>query len=200
MGMTITAVLLLLVTLGVPLALIVGAACGVIARLRGLVIWKFAGMGALYGAFVFPWPYLLIRMFNRSPPLPILGVIYFFPYVIWLGVVLLMGSSVLFIWQYTTGTTSTGYVAPKADVVSAVFMSVLIIGVAALCVFTLLLSIRGLYRRHKVDRTYLSMHDLPHSAYLMPFFFVYSWLIAGLIMAFVLAHYMISIGVDIQGF
>ena len=44
------------------------------------------------------------------------------------------------------------------------------------------------------------MHDLPHSAYLMPFFFVYSWLIAGLIMAFVLAHYMISIGVDIQGF
>lgn len=70
MGIVTIAIFAMLVTLGVLFALISAITCGIIAYARRLGVARFSWAGALYGLFIFPWMYLVARMFDRFPPLP----------------------------------------------------------------------------------------------------------------------------------
>ena len=178
----------------IPLATLL---CGAFAWWQKKSIWRFAVEGALNGILVLPW--ILVMVKARDRPVPILALlIYLLPYAVWLGVfVAIIAGGMFYVWEYTLGT-DTGYVAPRANIVSATLMSVFLGCCAAANVGTLLLSARGIYRRFKQDR----ISGLPPRLmyYAGPFVFSYMWLGALLVLGILVAHYMVSIGVDIQGF
>ena len=198
MGVMVIVVLVLLALAGAVTAPVVTLTCASVAAVRKLEVWRFALAGALFGVFIFPWPYVLVRMYGRSLPIAAMIVIYFFAYVLWLGAAGSVVVGIQWIWEYTLGT-STGYVAPRASIGSAVFMSILYACVIAVCAFTLAMSLKGLYGKYRSDRRNPS-GNLPDGAYVKPFVYAYLWLVAALGVAFANAHYMVSIGVDIQGF
>ena len=203
MGIMTIVWLIVLVGLGVIVAPVAAISCAIVARARKLTwdrVAYFAGAGALCGVFITGWIYVLVRLFNRSLPLPLLVVVYFLPYVSWIcfgvgGI----GISVLWIWEYTLGT-DTGYVAPRASVGSAIRMSVFLGSVAAICLFAWAISLRGLIRSYKHDRARQIETPSLEFAYLKPFLYNYIWLAIGLAHAFIVAQYAVSIGIDIQGF
>ena len=198
MGITVIIVLILLALAGAVTAPVVSLTCALVARARKLEVWRFALAGALFGVFIFPWPYVLVRIYGRSLHIAGLGVIYFFAYVLWLGAAATVVVQIVWIWEYTLGT-STGYVAPGGNVVSAVFMSALYASGIGVCVFGLFRSLRGLHGKYNSDRL-IPTGNRPDSAYVRPFAYAYLWLVASLGVALVTAYYMVSIGVDIQGF
>ena len=85
MGITIIIVLALLALVGAVTAPVISLICALIARARKLEVWRFAMAGAVFGVFIFPWPYGLVRSYGRSLPIAAMAVIYFFAYAIWLG-------------------------------------------------------------------------------------------------------------------
>ena len=141
---------------------------------------------------------MLARLYGRLLPYPIMGLIYLFAYGLWLIAILSVVTSIAWIWEYTLGT-STGYVASGASIGSASFMTLLYGGGIAVCGFAMFMSAKGLYKRYRLDRRD-PLGTQIDSAYVTPFFYAYLWLAAALAVAFVNAHYMVSIGVDIQGF
>ena len=171
--------------------------CGAFAWWQKKSIWQFAAEGALNGILLLPW--ILVMVEARGRPVPIVALlIYLFPYAIWLGVcALIVGGGIFWIWEYTLGT-DTGYVAPRANPFSAALMSVFLGCCAAVNVGTLLFSARGVYRRYRQDRTDGRLPEMTY--YVQPFVFSYVWLGALLILGLLVAGYMVSIGVDIQGF
>lgn len=198
MGIMLILLLVLLALAGAVSALAATLICAVVALIRKLEVWRFALAGALFGVFIFPWPYVLVRMYGRSLPIAAMAVIYFFAYALWLGAVGSVVVSIQWIWEYTLGT-STGYVAPKASIRSAVFMSVLYGFGIAVCGLALVMSLKGLYSKYRANSRNPS-GNLPDGAYVRPFVYAYLWLVAALGVAFANALYMVSIGVDIQGF
>ena len=170
--------------------------CGAFAWWQKKSIWRFAAEGALNGILVLPW--ILVMVKTRGRPVPIVALlIYLLPYAVWLGVFAAIAGGIFSIWEYTLGT-DTGYVAPQANPVSAALMSVFLGCCAAVNAGTLLLSARGMYRRHRQDRTTGRLPEMTY--YARPFVFSYIWLGALLILGLLVAQYMVSIGVDIQGF
>ncbi len=170
--------------------------CGAFAWWQKKSIWRFALEGALNGILLLPW--ILVMVKARGRPVPIVALlIYLLPCAVWLGVFAGIASGILFIWEYTLGT-DIGYVAPRANPVSAALMSVFLGFCAAVNVGTLLLSARGIYRRYRQDRVAGRLPEMMY--YARPFVFSYIWLGALLVLGLLVAQYMISIGVDIQGF
>ncbi len=170
--------------------------CGAFAWWQKKSIWRFAAEGALNGILILPW--ILVMVKARGSPVPIVALlIYLFPYAIWLGIFALIVSGIFWIWEYTLGT-DTGYVAPRANLFSAALMSLFLGFCAAVNVGTLLLSARGIYRRYRQDRIASRLPEMMY--YVQPFVFSYIWLGALLILGLLVAGYMVSIGVDIQGF
>ena len=125
-------------------------------------------------------------------------LIYLLPCAIWLGVLAAIASGIFWIWEYTTFGTETGYLARQANPVSAALMTVFLGCCAAANVGTLLLSARGIYRRHRQDRAAGRLPEMMY--YARPFVFSYIWLGALFVLGLLVAKYMVSIGVDIQGF
>ena len=176
-----------------PLAALV---CGAFAWWQKKSVWRFAAEGGLNGILVLPWILVMVKV--RGRPVPIVALlIYLLPYAVWLGVFVAIAGGIFYVWEYTLGT-DTGYVAPRANSVSAALMSVFLGCCAAVNVGTLLLSARGIYRRYRQDRIAGRLPELTY--YARPFVFSYIWLGALLILGLLVAQYMISIGVDIQGF
>ncbi len=170
--------------------------CGAFAWWQKKSIWRFAAEGALNGILVLPW--ILVMVKARGRPVPIVALlIYLLPYNVWLGVLAGIASGIFYIWEYTLGT-DTGYVAPQANLVSAALMTVFLGFCAAVNVGTLLLSARGICRRFRQDRIAGRLPELTY--YARPFVFSYIWLGALLVLGLLVAQYMVSIGVDIQGF
>ena len=99
---------------GAVTAPVVSLTCALVARARKLEVWRFALAGALFGVFIFPWPYVLGRIYGCSLHIAGLGVIYFFAYVLWLGAAATVVVQIVWIWEYTLGT-STGYVVPGRE-------------------------------------------------------------------------------------
>ena len=151
MGITVIIVLILLALAGAVTAPVVSLTCALVARARKLEVWRCALAGALFGVFTFPWPYVLVRIYGRSLHIAGLGVIYFFAYVLWLGAAATVVVQIVWIWEYTLGT-STGYVASGGNVVSAVFMSALYASGIGVCVFGLFRSLRGLHGKYNSER------------------------------------------------
>ena len=202
MGVMIILWLIILVMLGVVVAPVGAVSCAVAARSRRMS-WAdaayFAGVGALYGVFVTGWVYVLARIFNRSLPLPVMVVVYFLPYFSW--VCILTGGislSILWIWDNTLGITSD-YVAPNPNAFSAALVSALLVCTAAVCLFGWGMSLRGLARRWMRDRECPTQGASLDSSYIRPFVYNYVWLAVGLGLAMMVASYMASIGVNIQG-
>ncbi len=170
--------------------------CGAFAWRQKKSIWRFAVEGALNGILVLPWILVMVKARGRTVPILAL-LIYLLPCAVWLGVLAAIASGIFWIWEYTLGT-DTGYVAPQANPVSAALMTVFLGFCAAVNVGTLLLSTRGIYRRYRQDRIAGRSPELTY--YARPFVFSYVWLGALLVLGLLVAQYMISIGVDIQGF
>ena len=170
--------------------------CGAFAWWQKKSIWRFAAEGALNGILLLPW--ILVMVEARGRPVPIVALlIYLFPYAIWLVVFALIAVGIFSIWEYTLGT-DTGYVAPGANPVSAALMTVFLGCCAAVNVGSLLLSARSIYRRYRQDRITGRLPEMMY--YVQPFVFSYIWLGALLILGLLVAGYMASIGVDVQGF
>lgn len=171
--------------------------CGAFAWWQKKSIWRFAAEGALNGILVLPWILVIVKA--RGRPVPIVALlIYLLPYAVWIGVFATIAVGIFGIWEYTLLGTEIGYVAPQANPVSAALMSVFLGCCAAVNVGTLFLSARGIYRRYRQDRIAGRMPELTY--YTRPFVFSYIWLGALLILGLLVAQYMISIGVNIQGF
>ena len=171
--------------------------CGAFAWWQKKSIWRFTAEGALNGILLLPWVLVMVKAKGR--PVPIVALlIYLLPCAVWLGVLASIAGGIFWIWEYTTFGTDTGYVAPRANPVSAAFMTVFLGCCAAVNVGTLLLSARGIYRRYRQDRVAGRLPELTY--YARPFVFSYAWLGALLVLGLLVAHYMVSIGVDIQGF
>ena len=198
MGTIVIAVLLLLVLVGVPIAMIVCLTCILIAIVRKIDVARFALAGALYGGFIFPWPYLLARMSGRSLPLPIIGIMYFFPYAIWFGLALGVAGNIIPIWQYTTGIGSH-YVAPNRNFITAVLLSVVLLCISGISIYSMLKSIAGFCSQYRKDRLHPPEDDMPDIAYIKPFAYSYAWLVGGLPVALIVAAHTIFVGLDIQG-
>jgi len=170
--------------------------CGAFAWWQKKSIWRFAAEGALSGILLLPW--ILVMVKARGRPVPVVTLlIYLLPLAVWLGVLALIVASIFGIWEYTLGT-DTGYVAPRANSVSAALMSLFLGCCAAVNVGTLLLSARGIYRRYRQDRITGRLPEMMY--YVQPFVFSYIWLGALLVLGLLVASYMEGIGVDIQGF
>ena len=170
--------------------------CGAFAWWQKKSIWRFAAEGALNGILLLPWILVMVKV--RGRPVPIVALlIYLFPYAIWLVVFALIAVGIFSIWEYTLGT-DTGYVAPGANPVSAALMTVFLGCCAAVNVGSLLLSARSIYRRYRQDRITGRLPEMMY--YVQPFVFSYIWLGALLILGLLVAGYMASIGVDVQGF
>ena len=203
MGVLIILSMFLLIGIGVVVALITAMVCLILAHIRNANAIYFALWGALFGASITGAAYVLFRLYNRPPPFVAMLLIYVVPYALWILVTVGLIGSIQFIWQYTVGyETSPGryYVASHANISSAVLMSVLLSGVAVVNIFTWAMSMRSLYGTYRRDRVYPLKGQLIDFAYMKPFVYMYLWLIGGLLSAYVVAKYMISIGVDIQGF
>lgn len=186
-----------LVMLGAVVAPVAAVSCAVAARYRGLHwdrVAYFAGVGALYGVSVTGWVYVLARIFNRSLPLPVMVVVYFLPYVSWVCIVVGgIGLEISRVWGNTLGIFGIS-VAPGADVVSAMWMSVLLGGIAAACLFACAMSLRDLARRYKRDRARGTETPSLDSGYIKPFIYNYIWLGVGICAAFAFAMYITAIG------
>ena len=171
--------------------------CGAFAWWQKKSIWRFAAEGALNGILVLPW--ILVMVKARGRPVPLVALlIYLLPYAVWLGVLASIVSGIFWIWEYTTFGTEIGYLAPQANPDSAALMTVFLGCCAVVNVGTLLLSARGIYRRYRQDRIAGRLPEMMY--YAQPFIFSYIWLGALLVLGLLVAQYMISIGVDIQGF
>ncbi len=210
MGIMTIFALALLATAGAVTAIVSCLLCTTFAFVRKREVLQFAVAGMAFGAFIFPWPYVVARIFGRCLPSAAMVVIYFFAYAICIGAAAGFALESMWIWEYTLGT-ETGYVAPDASIGSAIFATVLLGALTLACGVTMFISARWLYRMYRSDR-YDEVHfrnssiddttipDALNYGYLVPFIIAYSWLVAGLIVAIMVAMYMVSIGVDIQGF
>ena len=107
---------------------------------------EFAVAGAMFGAFITGWIYELARIFNRSLPVPVMALVYIFPYTVWILVVTGgLGGLIANIWQYTLGIGSAAVAAPEGSILSATLMSVFLGLVAVVNIFSWTMSLRGLY-------------------------------------------------------
>ena len=145
-GMLIVVLLLLAIGLGVLVVPLATMICGLIARSRGLSFMEFAVAGAMFGAFITGWIYVLARILNRSLPVPVMALVYIFPYTVWILVVTGgLGGLIANIWQYTLGIGSAAVAAPEGSILSATLMSVFLGLVAVVNIFSWTMSLRGLY-------------------------------------------------------
>ena len=203
MGITIIGLLIWLIGFGAICAPLLAIVCAVIAVKRKANVGHFALWGALYGASITGSVYILARLYNRSPPSAAMPIIYGLPYLIWILVVVGLIGSMAWIWDYAVGFDiypGFPYVARRANSGSAVMMSALMGGIAAVSLLAWVKSIRSLCRTYRQDKA-RPLEALPIDiAYIKPFAYMYLWLFSGLIMALAVAEYAISIGVDIQGF
>lgn len=158
---------------------------------------RYALTGALFGFFIFPWVHVLASALGRRLHPVASTVIYALSHVGWIAVLPLIYISVEFVWDYTLGT-DTGYVAPRASIGSALVVSGLCVAVAAANVFSIYLSARFVADRYRADGP--GEVGVPGLGYLIPSVGGYVWLRLSFLMAVGIAFYMVSIGVDIQGF
>lgn len=196
MGLVTILWIIALVMLGAVVAPVAAVSCGAAARHRGLH-WNrvayFAGAGALYGVFVTGWIYVLARIFNRSLPLPVIVIVYLLPYVSWICfVAVAIGLEISGVWGRTLGIGID--VAPGADVGSAVWVSMLLGGIATACLFACVMSLRDLARRWTRDRARPDEAPSVDFGYIKPFIYNYIWLGVGIYAAYMFAMYMIDIG------
>ena len=72
------------VLLGVLWAPFAAGICALVARVRALPQGPYAGTGARCSvAFILPWVYFLIRMFNLPVPRFVVGTVYVLVYLVW---------------------------------------------------------------------------------------------------------------------
>ena len=197
-GFFILIFLVFLVVAGAIAAPLSGLVCALVGHLRKLRSWDFALAGVVFGAFVFPWPYVLWRAYGRSLPIGAMVIIYFLAYAIWACAAISVVLGNLGIWEYTLGT-STGFVAPDASVRSAIAISILHAGWLAIFGFAMLRSVKGLSATYTSERRN-PLESLFDASYLKPFAHAYIWLIAALVVALINAQFLAGIGVDIIGF
>ena len=175
------------------------AVAALIGRQGPKNVVKYAGFGAAFGFFITPWPYVVGRAFNKllAPPLMVLVMAPVF--LVWAAVtaVAVVGE-IVYIWDVTTGFG--GWQAPRANPISAFFVSLGLAILLIICLGTCYLSMRGTYKRYKAERIASQPGNDPDWAYLSPFMFMYMWFVGLVIIAIMAAVYLVSIGVDIQGF
>ena len=201
MGIVTIAIFAMLATLGVLFALISAITCGIIAYARRLGVARFSWAGALYGLFIFPWIYLVARMFNRFPPLPVLSLAYLLAYALWLGFMAGVVGNVLWLWEYRVGSGIYQDIDRGIALTPLIVMSIFSACLIAVCLFTMGLSIRGIYRLYREDVERPARTQMPSSRYLMPYLYSYLWFfIGGMAMALITASFAVSNGIDIQGF
>lgn len=201
MGIITIAVFAMLGTLGALCALLSAITCGIIAYAKRLGVARFSCAGALYGVFIFPWVYLVARMFNRFPALPALIIVYLLAYALWLGFMAGVVGNVLWLWEYRVG--SGIYQNPDRGIALTplIVMSVFSACVIAVCLFTMGLSLRVIYRLHREDMEQPKRTQMPSWRYLTPYLYSYLWFfIGGMAMALITASIAVSNGIDIQGF
>lgn len=197
MGFITIGWLAFLLVLGVAVAPVAAVLCAV-AALSRKSSWSgvayFAGAGALHGVSITGWIYVLARIFNRSLPFPVIVVVYFLPYVSWICFVVgAIGLYLYWVWGSTLGVGGMS-VLPGADVGSAVGMSMLLGGIAAVCLFAWGMSLRDLAHRYKRDRARRTEAPSVDFGYIKPFLYNYVWLVIGICTAFVFAMYGNNIG------
>ena len=72
------------VLLGLLWAPFAAGICALVARVRGLPAGPYAGTGArCSAAFILPWVYFLIRMFNLPVPRFVVGTVYVLVFLVW---------------------------------------------------------------------------------------------------------------------
>ncbi len=199
MGIVTIIVMILLGLAGLVFSILAALLCGCIAAYKKMPVGKFAAAGALYGLFIVPWIYLAARMFDRQVPLPILGMIYLFPYALWLCFLAGIGVNIYFLWDYRLGSYAIEGRGVSSGSLVATF---LLFGcIAAVCLLALARSVREIYLRQREDRRIVLNNSMPSIAYLKPFIYAYLWFCAGgLFAAFVTASVLVSGDIDIQGF
>lgn len=198
MGIMTILWIIALVMLGAVVAPVAAVSCAVAARSRQKSSWSgvayFVGAGALYGVFVTGWVYVLAHIFNRSLPLPVMVVVYFLPYVSWICFVAGgIGLEIYLVWGHTLGFGGIS-VAPGATVGSAVWMSMLLGGIAAGCLFSSAMSLRDIARRYKRDRARRTEAPSLDFGYIKPFLYNYVWLVIGIYAAYMFAMHITDIG------
>ena len=201
MGIAVIILFVMLGAAGVLCALLSAIVCGVIAHFRNLSVVRFSCMGALYGVFILPWTFLVARMFNRHPVLPLLALVYLLAYALWLGFAAGVIGSVMWPWEYRAGGGI--FQNPERGIALAplIAMSVLSAALVATCLFTMGLSLRGVYYRHREDRQRPDRAQTPSMGYLAPYLYAYLWFfVGGMALAFAVASFAVSNGIDIQGF
>ena len=202
MGILMLAILFALIAFGIASTVVGGVVCTVAALIHGhrsKNLLSYLGYGAVFGFFITPWPYVVGRAFGKLLPLPLMALVIIPSYLVW-ATVFVAGISLTihYIWDVTTGFG--GWQAPNPNVASAFGVSLGLAVVGIICLGACCISIRGQYLRYKAEKATSQPEQAPDFLYLAPFVYMYAWLILGVILALFVATYMVSIGVDIQGF
>ena len=199
MGIVTIIIMTLLGLAGLVFSALAALVCGCIAIYKKMPVGKFAATGALYGLFIVPWIYLAARMFDRRVPLPILAMIYLFPYALWLCFLVGIGVNIDFLWDSRLGSYA---IEGRGVRLGSLVVTFLLFGcIATVCLLALVRSVREIYLRQREDRRIGLNNRMPSIAYLKPFIYAYLWFcVGGLFAAFVTASVLVSGGIDIQGF
>ena len=202
MGILMLLALFGLIALGIAsavLGLVICTAAALIHGQRSKNLLSYMGLGAVFGFFITPWLYVAGRALGKLLPFPLMVLVMAPPYLVW-TTVFVSGASwqIYYIWDVTIGFG--GWQAPRPSVVSAIVVSLGLAVVAIVCLGTCYISIRGQYRRYKAEKVTSHTEQKPDWSYLAPFMYMYLWLGVGVFMGVLAALYLVSIGVDIQGF
>ena len=170
-------IIVLSMPLGVLFAPFAALICYIRARLMGLPPGRYARIGALYSTILlFPWIYLIVRMFNKTVPNFLIGIGYFVLYTMWFcgSVVVVVVIAII------TGIVALGFDSDVEPTYVHIltFCTVLVV----LCVNAVMwiLSMVGLDRFH---RNHIPSEEiLPDRAYITPFAYALAWIVAAVML------------------
>ena len=155
-------------------------ACGMIARKKGLVSWRYALSGAIYSIlFFWPWVYLVVRMYDRELPRFLIRLFYSLLYVTWLSAAGFMVVSAFYFfpgWDYVLAVSNPSV---------SLSYSLLVVGVAGVILW--FASLNRLLLRHDADSLMdnnLRAVTMPHIDYMKPAAYTLAWLLVALVVLF----------------
>ena len=193
MGFLIILTVLALSLLGFVMGVVAAGLCGVLAARRKMDVGYYASSGALFGATLTGWPYVIARMANRSLSIPAMVGVYLLPYTLWIGIIVLLLIYNHGIWALTLGFDEWFFSLPverRGDVDTASFWSFLLSIVTVACLVTWVMSVRQLYRRYRRDRADGGEPYTVDGVYILPFLHFYGWCAGGVVVAAVFLYYL----------
>lgn len=170
-------IIVLSMPLGVLFAPFAALICYIRARLMGLPPGRYARIGALYSTILlFPWIYLIVRMFNKSVPNFLIGIGYFALYTIWFfGSIVVVAAVVI-----TSGIVAFGFSTEIERTYGHIlaFCAALIILCVDVVAWILSMALLDRFHRNHIP----SEEILPDRAYITPFAYALAWIVAAVML------------------